>query len=450
MVRIAEVARSSARAAFGLALVAGTLAALGACSWLHFGDTFGGDETYDYRKAKPRQGPLDVPPDLTPLPKEERVVAGSGAAKPGASAAAAAAAPAAAPAAGALAPAATVAVAPAAPVAVAAAPASSAVNVAVLNQMVAPAIPGARIVREGGQRYLAVDVSPETAYATVKDLWAGLGMKIEVDEPRQGILETNWAENHPQVSEDAVRNSLHRILGSFDSTGERNRYRARIERTANNTAEITITHRGLEEVYTSPMRDNTAWQPRPPDPDLEAQMLQRLALRFMPVQAVQVAVAPGTGAATQAAAPAPVSAPVSVPAPAGHALETASVQNARVHKVTAGGIVTLQVEDSVEHTWRQVGNALDRGGFTVQERNRDQHIFTVRYLDPDYEISEREKRSWWDRVFNSDAKIPEQQFQIAIGANGPSTSIEVRDRDGRPDAGPTARRILDQLTEQMR
>jgi outer membrane protein assembly factor BamC len=426
VLRILTTARRGSRAAVAAAIAIGGIGALGGCSWLHFGTQ---DETYDYRKATPRQQPLEVPPDLSQLPKDDRysLPAGSGAA---AKAPAATAQAAAAPNAGA-----------------AGGPAPAAVGTpsAVAGGYVAPATAGARIVREGNLRYLAVDASPELAYAMVKDLWAGMGLKIVTDEPQLGILETAWTDYRPDVSEDLVRTGLRKLLGSFDSSGQQNKYRARIERTAQNTSEITISHRGLAEVYTSPMKDTTKWQYRPSDPELEAEMLHRLALRFATVQPLQVAVAPGPGAAPAAAA-------ATAPAPSVTAsvAATAAAPAARAHKVTAGGVETLQVEDTVDRTWRQVGIALDRGGFTVVERRRDKNLFSVRYLDPDYEASEREKRGWWDRLFNSDAKVPEQQFLIVVSANGPTTAVEVQDKDGHPDNGATARHILDQLLEQLR
>jgi outer membrane protein assembly factor BamC len=414
----------------GLAVLGGAVASLGACSWLHFGSS---DETYDYRKAKTSQQPLEVPPDLTPLPKDDRFSVPT----PGTPAAQKAAA------AGTAAPAIAAAAAPVAVPGALVAPAGAAVD---------PAVPAARIVREGNQRWLAVNASPEVAYATVRDVLVSQGFKIEIDEPALGLLETQWAETRPKIDEDAPRNMLKRLLGTFDSNGEQNKFRARIERTAANTAEITITHRGLDEVFTSPQKDTTKWQVRPPDPELEAILLQRVALRFAAVQpAVAVAVAPAPVAVAAPAAATPVTAAAAVPT--GVAVPTAAADN-RVHKVTAGGAVTLQLEDDLEHTWRRVGIALDRGGFTIEERSREKHQFSVRYLDPEYEASEKEKRGWWDRLFNADAKIPEQEFQIVMAPYGATpaaiTVVEVRDKEGKPDNGPTARHIVDQLMEELR
>ena len=419
-------------APIGVAIWLGASVLLGGCSWLHLGTA--DEEAYDYRKSKPRQEPLDVPPDLSQLPKDDRfALPSSGGAKPATAAAAGGAA--------ATAPAAAAAAGGAAPVIDPAA----AARLAPAGLNVAPAQANARIVRDGNFRWLAVDASPELVYATLKNLWTTMGYKIEVDEPLVGIVETDWAETHPQIDEDVLRNGLHRAFGAFDSNGERNRFRARIERTANNTTEVTITHRAMVEIITGVYKDSSKWQARPADPELEVEMLRRLEVRLMPAEPLRVAVADGTAAAA-AAAPAPSA--VAVPAAAQAALLAPAPS--RVHKVSSGGAVSLQVEDTPDHVWRQVGGALDRGGFTIEERRREKKVFAVRYLDPEYEASEREKRSWWNRMFNSDAKVPEQQFLIALSANGSSTAIEVQDRDGRPDGGPTARRIIDQLLEQLR
>ena len=58
------------------------------------------------------------------------------------------------------------------------------------------------------------------------------------------------------------------------------KYRARLERTEQNTSEIFVSHRGMIEVYTTAGQDQTKWQARPSDPDLEAEILQRLLVQF--------------------------------------------------------------------------------------------------------------------------------------------------------------------------
>ncbi len=276
VLQIFNTVRRRRLAAIWVALWIGGTTLLGGCSWLHFGTP--DEDTYDYRKSKPRQQPLEVPPDLSQLPKDDRYVlpGGAPAAKPASGAAAANGTEAAA--------ATTAGVTPVVNAGVAA-------QLAPAGLTVAPAEPNARIVREGNARWLAVQVTPELAYATVKDLWVSLGYKIAKDEPSVGIIETDWSEAHPEINEDVLRNSLHKALGAFDSNGERTQFRARIERTAANTSEITITERGMVEILTGPFHETSKWQAGPSNPELEAEMLQRLALRFGPVQPLGVAVA---------------------------------------------------------------------------------------------------------------------------------------------------------------
>ena len=122
-----------------------------------------------------------------------------------------------------------------------------------------------------------------------------------------GVLETNWAENRAKLPQDIIRRTLGKVLDSVYSTNEQDKFRARIERTAQGTSEIYISHRGMEEVYTTSAQDATKWQPRASDPELEAEMLQRLLVRFeAPAQRTATAAAPASGtsaAAAGAAAP---------------------------------------------------------------------------------------------------------------------------------------------------
>ena len=94
-------------------------------------------------------------------------------------------------------------------------------------------------------------------------------------------METDWAENRAMIPSGPIRNLLGKIIDSAYSTGERDKFRTRLERgSAPGTTEIYISHRGMVEVYTSKDESSTVWQPRPPDPELEAEFLGRLMLRF--------------------------------------------------------------------------------------------------------------------------------------------------------------------------
>jgi outer membrane protein assembly factor BamC len=341
----------------------------------------------DYRTVAP-QKPLDVPPDLSPLPRDDRFqVPTGGAARstpPG------------------LTPLATTA------------------------PVVAPPVQAARIERAGAQSWLSVDASPEQAYVQVKALFESVGLKLEREDPALGIVETVWAENRAKLPQDIIRRTLGRLLDALYSTNELDKYRARIERTPKNTAEIFISHRGMVEVYTSSQQERTVWQVRPSEPALEAEMLHRLQLRFQE---------PASGAA--AAAPQAVATP---PAP----------QNARLIRGAGESDTRVQIDEPFDRAWRRVGLALDRGGFTVEDRDRTRGLYFVRYLDPEYEAKQREQQGVLSRIFGREAKIDAQQFRIQVASAASGTEVKVLDRDGKPEAGATGTKILAQITEQLR
>lgn len=370
-------------------------ATLAGCS-----SVFSSKDKVDYKSVSAAPRPLDVPPDLSQLPREDRFAVPD---RPGVASAAAGAA--------------------AAPVRAGA------------GTTVAPGGLNARIERAGAQRWLAVDVSPEQAFAVVRDFWANTGLKLERDEPQLGIVETVWAENRAKLPQDIIRRTLGRVLDGLYSTGEQDKYRTRIERTAKNTSEIYITHRGMIEVYTSAAQDRTRWQPRDADTELEAEMLQRLLLRFaQPVGASATAAVASASAPNSAAAPA-----VSVTPPVTKVVSGAA----------AGGEAVIEVNEPFDRAWRRVGLGLDRGGFTVEDRDRTKGIYFVRYLDPEYEAREREKQGFFSKIFGQDFKVEAQQFRVAVQTVGDVSRVKVQDRDGKPDNGATAGKIVKQLSEQL-
>ncbi|MDZ7652404.1 MAG: outer membrane protein assembly factor BamC [Burkholderiaceae bacterium] len=378
----------------------------------------------DY-KAVPPQRPLDLPPDLPPPPTNDRFTV------PGVATASGTAQqmqrPATAPA------------------------AAAATSVAV-----APTASNARIERAGAQRWLAVDLPPEQAFAVAREFWGSVGIKLEREDPAVGILETEWAENRAKIPQDIIRRTIGKVFDGLYSTGERDKFRTRIERTPKNTSEVFISHRGMIEVYTTSQQDQTKWQPRPADPELEAEMLQRLLLRFAPAMPTFVAAASSAPAAAPTAASAAAPAPGSAPAAAASVATvapTATAQNVRMITGGDGRVARLEIDEPFDRAWRRVGLGLDRGGFTVEDRNRTNGVYFVRYLDPEFEAKQRAEQGVLSKLFGGDPKIVAQQFRVQVGttaAAGATSTITLLDRDGKPEASATGDKILRQLSEQIR
>lgn len=395
--------------------------ALTGCTWT--GNMFGSN--VDYKSAQTRATPLEVPPDLSQLPPEERF------AVPDRPTTATASATAAGRATGSQA---------------AGAPGSTTAGAVV------PTGTLARIERDGTHRWLVVNMPPEKAWPILLDFWPSVGLAVEKSDPASGVMETVWAENRANPNLGIVRQTLARFLGSVYSTGEQDRYRARLERTANGNSEIFISHRGLEEVFTSSAQDRTAWQPRATDPSLEAEMLQRLLVRFDSNAAKSVtagAAGAPPGAPTVAAAAGAAGAAGA--AAGGAAASTVTAERAFLVKNAEGRNERLDIDDPFDRAWRRIGLALDRGGFTVEDRDRTKGIYFVRYLDPDFEARAKEQQGFFSKLLGRDAVVQAPQYRVQLSAAGEAgTQVRVFSSEGKPELSPAGDRILTLLRDQLR
>ena len=113
--------------------------------------------------------------------------------------------------------------------------------------------------------------------------WISNGFALKRDDPTIGIMETDWVENRADIPQDGVRALLKKYLDILYSAPTRDKFRTRLERTADGKrTEVYLSHSGVEEVAaggTSASSTNIyIWQRRPPNPELEAEMLNRLTV----------------------------------------------------------------------------------------------------------------------------------------------------------------------------
>jgi len=292
---------------------------------------------------------------------------------------------------------------------------------------VLPQQEGARLVRDGSQRWLVAKGEPTQLWPVVKDFWQELGFIVNVEMPEAGVMETDWAENRAKALPDPgwFRSMFGKILDMAYSTSERDKFRTRFERGSNpGTTEIYISHRGMEEVYTTAQEDKTAWQPRPPDPNLEAEMLGRLMAR-LGVDQSQVKSQLATGGKPQ-----PLRATLSK---------------------GDDGARTLALDDQFDRAWRRVGLALDRVGFTVEDRDRSKGVYFVRYIDPQIDNKSADNKGWLASLkFWGGSKPKQEQFRIEIKDIAQGCQVKVLNKDGALENNETAGRILTLLYDQLK
>jgi outer membrane protein assembly factor BamC len=279
---------------------------------------------------------------------------------------------------------------------------------------VLPQVGAARIVREGNQRWLVVDLPPAQVWPVVRDFWVESGFELMLDNPETGIMETDWKEQRPPT-DSWLRNKLASVLGSAYSSGIREKFRARLE-VAGKGTDVFVSQRGMTEKLVGVQADSTMWTMNPPSPEIEAEYLQRLLLRFLPQQ---------------------------VKAREAAALETV-VLPSRSKLIDVDGRSVVQLPDTFDRSWRQVGLALDRSGFTVEDRDRSNGIYFIRYVDTNQADN---KPGLFDRVFGTGAKknLSGKKFRVTVGADSAGSRVGVLDENGALPATDADKRLATQI-----
>lgn len=360
------------------ALVA--LSLLSGCSTIQ--DTMAG-EKIDYKSSGVKGPSLDIPPDLTQLSRDTRY------AVPGA--------------------------------------AISASNYQVVGQpaqnvtTAASAVGDVRIERAGSQRWLVVSRPADKLWTPVRDFWLESGFLLAQDQENLGIMETDYAENRAKLPQDFIRNTLGKAFDSLYSTGERDKFRTRLERRPDGGTDIFISHRGMQEMVTGAKGgstgDGTVWQPRPADPELEAEFLRRLMVKLgMTQEQSKVLIAAG-----------------------------ATPQTSRVTMLNK--LPVVQLDEGFDRAWRRVGLALDRTGFTVEDRDRNQGLYFVRYVDP---TANKTEPGFFSKLFSGSTPTAPLKYRISVKSQGESSTVSVLNAEGAPESSTNAQRIVQVIADDLK
>lgn len=277
-----------------------------------------------------------------------------------------------------------------------------------------------RVERDGDLRWLVVDRPPEQIFPRLIDFWTESGFTVATNNPGAGLIETDWAENRAKIPESWLRQALGAVLESAWDSGEREKFRTRVERVNGHT-EIYVSHRQMLEKRVGSDGSQVQWQNGKEDPGLNAAMLARMMV-FLGTD-----VDNARKLVQQA--------------------EAAPQRPAVQQDVRAQG-ASLIVSESFDRAWRRVGVALDGGGFAVDDRDRSSGDYFVRYVDTDTG-EKMEQPGFFSRMFSGDKKAQAAQYRIHLVGNGEQTTVSVLNANGTPDSSPTAQRLLSVLKDKM-
>lgn len=275
-----------------------------------------------------------------------------------------------------------------------------------------PTQSGIQVMRDGTLRWLVVDRPAEDIYPRVIEFWGDQGFTIQSQDPRAGLIQTDWAENRAKIAEGWLRSVLGSVLDQVFDSGERDRFTTRLERV-NGKTEIYISHQHMEE---TPTGDGAAfkWVGGKEDPGVNAAMLARLMVALgTDVKQAQAQIAQSE---------------------AGPAGVTAVPQ-------LSDGQASITLNEPFDRAWRRVGVALDSARFTVEDRNRAAGDYFIRYLDTDTG-QKVEQQTIFGRMFGSRNPAEPLKLRVHVADQGSSSVVTVQDEQGATLADDTARRVI--------
>jgi len=145
------------------------------------------------------------------------------------------------------------------------------------NSYQATEVQNVEVKRDSLRRWLLVDMPPSEVWFLSKEFFKSFGFKIEKENQKIGILETDYLEidtNVPDKSLGAIRAGLSKLLNTQYGLPIADKYRIRIESLDDpNQSEVYLTLSSIGEVVQGELR---VWQAREKDVELETEMLLNL------------------------------------------------------------------------------------------------------------------------------------------------------------------------------
>jgi outer membrane protein assembly factor BamC len=271
-------------------------------------------------------------------------------------------------------------------------------NTTYMGGKVTPANPkGLKVIRDGVNQWLEINETADKIWPQLRIFFAQVGFELKREDKMLGVVETNWLENRFALP----TNWFSKLLARISSTGLRDRYRARLEKTGKpGVTRLFITHQGLKEHAKEDLNSITIWwENRPSDPELEAEMYQRfLIFREMNKNG---------------------------------AIKLAKLSSAkdRARIFEKDDTKMLKVAEGFARTWRRVGIALDRIGLLVEDRDRSGGLYYLRITD-DFRDKVKEEKGWLASLFSSDNVKLKKRYLLNVNDEQDSTVISIYETTG--------------------
>jgi len=324
----------------------------------------------------------------------------------------------------------------------------------VVDNTVMPVVPGMHIQRDGSESWLVIDGrSPDEVWPQVRRFWQEQGFLLVQEDRSKGVMETDWNETHPKISDGLIRDTLTWATGNSYVTSERNKYRTRLETAPGGGTYVFISQKGLREALGGTDNETSSWVPKPNDPVLELDYLKRLMTtigRAKPgVPDVQLAneASAAENAKKSGRGNKDVSAAEAESLAAQNVAFAAQQQPQITEQPAAQSELTLNAPP--DRVWQSVGRALDRANFTVSSSDPANGVYTIDYVDP--KDLRSEEQGFWSQLFHGHEEKKAKSYQMHVRAgNDGQTHVAILTDTGEVDTSRQAQQIMTLMQTQLR
>jgi len=115
----------------------------------------------------------------------------------------------------------------------------------------------------------------------------------------------------------------------------------------------------------------------------------------------------------------------------------------------------IKLAEGFDRSWRRVGLALERAGYTITDRDRQLGIYYVR--PGVIQQGEKEKSFWSKLAFWQSSETGPQdkgvggaEHLVVVSAKGEQTTVKVAGKDGTALPDATVAKLLDALVTELR
>ena len=218
----------------------------------------------------------------------------------------------------------------------------------ILEMSDAPVLPtymDMTIIKQGIARWLEIQSDPVSIWPYIDQFWRSQGYEIKINEPINGILETDWKMNEINFRTES------KLIDNkdYNYNAYKEKFRVRLERQPNGYSNIYLSNHILEadDVIN---KNKIIWKKKDSDISREAEMLVRMMEYFGTSRDLAI-----------------------------ESLNDSEKNNKQffIDLIDFYGVPAILIKDSFSKMWREIGLSLDRSGLLVQDQNRNKAIYVI-------------------------------------------------------------------------